>query len=113
MFPVYAKVSDPPPPFPYMHRLDKGSLYAYFSIKGDLLEKKVIVKPVVITPRFGAQISVLDTLRNQLYDKLMTLRSQLAAEHSLPPYMVMTEQTVMQLAATLPSNDDSLRFAIN
>jgi len=76
---------------------------------GDLVEKKAVVKPVVITPRFGPQISVLDTLRNQLYDKLMTLRSQLAAEHSIPPYMVMTEQTVMQLAATLPSNTDSLR----
>ena len=90
----------------------KFYLHTFFCVEGDLVEKKAVVKPVVITPRFGPQISVLDTLRNQLYDKLMTLRSQLAAEHSIPPYMVMTEQTVMQLAATLPSNTDSLRYTI-
>lgn len=73
------------------------------------MDKKIVPKPVLITPRFGHELSPMDTLRTQLYEKLMGLRNKLATYHGIPPYMVITEQTLMQLAATLPSSIQSLR----
>ena len=78
-------------------------------VTGDLAEKKNVPKPVVITPRFGPDSGPKDTQRFKLYELLISLRTKIAAENDIPPYMVITGQTVMQLAETLPSTIQSLK----
>ena len=64
---------------------------------------------MLIAPRFGVERSAMDSLQAQLREVVLRLRQALAAEHNIPPYMVVSEQAIMQLAATLPTSLESLR----
>jgi len=71
-------------------------------------ERKEKPKVAVITPRFGASLTPLDTLRSDLYKLLVGERQKLASSHNIAPYMVVTEQTLLQLAETRPSTSAML-----
>jgi len=71
-------------------------------------ERKQKPKPVVITPRFGASQGPLDSLRSSLYKLLVAERQRLATSQNIAPYMVVTEQTLLQLAETRPSSSSAL-----
>eukprot|EP00088_Acartia_fossae_P057671 TRINITY_DN672_c0_g1_i5.p1 TRINITY_DN672_c0_g1~~TRINITY_DN672_c0_g1_i5.p1 ORF type:complete len:1015 (-),score=248.00 TRINITY_DN672_c0_g1_i5:268-3312(-) len=79
----------------------------FLKVTGDLVEKKA--KPVLIAPRFGVERSAMDSLQAQLREVLLRVRQALAAGNNIPPYMVVSEQAIMQLAATLPTSLESLR----
>ena len=79
------------------------------AVSGDLAEKKQKPKPALITPRFGTEQTPEDTLRTKLYSLLVAERSRLAALHSIPPYMVITEQALLQLAETRPTSRVNLK----
>ena len=78
-------------------------------VTGDLNERRVKQKPSVITPRFGTEQTPEDLLRTKLYTALVEERQKLATLFSLPPYMVITEQTMLQLAQTRPSTTATLK----
>jgi len=78
-------------------------------VTGDLLERRVKPKPALITPRFGTERTPEDSLRMKLYTRLVAERHSIAAAFSIPPYMVVTEQTLLQLAETKPSDSLGLK----
>ena len=78
-------------------------------VVGDLTETKIKAKATVITPRFGADRTPEDSLRIELYNMLVSERHRLAVLHSIPPYMVITEQAMLQLAETRPSSQANLK----
>ena len=44
---------------------------------------------------------------SELFEKLRTLRKQLADEQGVPPYVVFGDKSLRQMAATLPTDDDA------
>ena len=78
-------------------------------VVGDLSETKIKPKATVITPRFGMDRTPEDSLRIDLYNMLVSERHKLAVLHSIPPYMVITEQAMLQLAETRPSSLANLK----
>ena len=91
-----------------MNRL--GTSCEKFLVKpvGDLRVKTADkVKVALIQPRFGVNSST-HTKTTGLYNVLVKLRLKISQERGIAPYMVLTEQTLLQLAETRPTSVDNL-----
>ena len=87
-----------------------GSRGDKFMVKaqGDFRPKEKAVKAAVIVPKFGAQKTEGDDKRNGLYNVLVKLRLELGQTKGVAPYMVVTEQTLLQLAQMRPTSAANL-----
>ena len=87
-----------------------GSKDSKFMVKaqGDLRPKEKVAKAAVIVPKFGSQKTEGDDKRNGLYNVLVKLRLELGQANSMAPYMVVTEQTLLQLAQMRPTTAANL-----
>ena len=81
-----------------------------FKVKatGDLRCKQEKPKVSVIAPKFGSDMSPDDKIRTGLYNVLVKLRLQLSQARNVAPYMIVTEQTLLQLAQMRPTNAENL-----
>merc|ERR1719300_1701224 len=81
-----------------------------FKVKatGDLRCKQEKPKVSVIAPKFGSDMSPDDKTRTGLYNVLVKLRLQLSQTRNVAPYMIVTEQTLLQLAQMRPTNAENL-----
>lgn len=77
-------------------------------VVGDLAERKSKPKVALIAPRFGTNQKPEDSLRTDLYTRLIAERIRLAASFALPPYMVVSEQSILQLAEMRPTTTASI-----
>ncbi|MBD3789699.1 MAG: DNA helicase RecQ [Campylobacterales bacterium] len=50
----------------------------------------------------------LDEANQQIYEKLRALRTQIASENNLPPYMVFSDKTLKELTARQPQNKEEM-----
>jgi len=75
---------------------------------GELVLVREKPKAAVVVPRFGAEQLPEDADRTELYRRLVALRRAVAEREDVAPYMVVQEQTLLQLAATRPSSLASL-----
>jgi len=91
------------------NQLLNGSGPLLLEITKDLEERKHKPKPALITPRFGVEQTQDDSLRNKLYAALVLERQQLAQTFKIPPYMVTTEQSLLQLAEIRPTTKENLK----
>jgi hypothetical protein len=71
---------------------------------GELTLAKPKVKVAVVAPRFGADSLPEDSERTELYCQLVEARRRLADLSGCPPYLVVPEQTLLQMAATKPTS---------
>ena len=76
--------------------------------QGDLRTKEKVAKASVIVPKFGCQKTEDDDKRNSLYNILIKLRLELGQTKGVAPYMVVTEQTLLQLAQMRPTSTANL-----
>ena len=91
-------------------RLLGGARGDKFMVKaqGDFRPKEKTAKAAVIVPKFGAQKTEGDDKRNGLYTVLVKLRLELGQIKGVAPYMVVTEQTLLQLAQMRPTSAANL-----
>ena len=76
-----------------------------FSVKARGEFKEKTVAPVaVISPRFGAARTKDDVARDDLYKLLVKERLRLGQARGMAPYMVVTEQTLLQMAQMRPTS---------
>jgi len=71
---------------------------------GELRLEKPKPKVAVVAPRFGAESQPEDEARTELYRRLLAVRKRVALDAVCIPYQVIGEQSLMQIAATKPSN---------
>ena len=76
---------------------------------GDLKQK---VKVSVIAPKFGSDSTPGDQARTKLYSVLVKVRLGISQTTKLPPYMICTEQTLLQMAQTRPTTKENLSKVI-
>jgi len=78
---------------------------------GDLQEARPKVKPSVATiaPKFGSDSRPQDVERTNLYNQLLAERKKLSLQTGLAPYMVLREQSLLQLAQVKPTSMDGLK----
>ena len=84
-----------------------GSVQFTVKERGEFKEKAKA--PVaVISPRFGAARSQDDIARDELYNLLVKERLGLGQARGMAPYMVVTEQTLLQMAQMRPTSSTNL-----
>jgi len=86
---------------PKGHKFSRGLEKMMVKATGDLRQK--VKKVAVITPRFGAESTPADQARSGLYSMLVKERLAISQSSNLPPYMICTEQTLLQMAQTRPT----------
>ncbi len=64
-------------------------------------------KPGEKHPRFVEKTKA-QTLKDELFDMLVTLRRSLAQQHGIPPYLIFSDATLSEMAEKRPSNDADL-----
>jgi ATP-dependent DNA helicase RecQ len=72
-------------------------------------EKVPLVKFQPITTAAPAEKTVRvkpkkELLKDELFDRLRKLRKQLADQHNVPPYVVFSDNTLLEMAAEKPTN---------
>ena len=90
---------------PKGHKFLRGSEKMMVKAVGDLKPK---VKAAVITPKFGHESTPDDEARSGLYTVLVKERLEISHSLKLPPYMICTEQTLLQMAQTKPTTKVNL-----
>ena len=75
---------------------------------GELVLEKPKPKVAVVAPRFGAESLPEDSSRTELYDLMVRTRKAVADRQGCAPYMIVREQTLLQLAATRPTSRANL-----
>jgi len=90
---------------PIGHKFLRGSEKMMVKAVGDLKPK---VKAAVITPKFGPESTPDDEARSGLYTILVKERLEISHSVKLPPYMICTEQTLLQMAQTRPTTKVNL-----
>lgn len=60
------------------------------------------VKPQPTVPVPAKEVAALNALRDELFERLRTLRRQVAQENGLPPYMVFSDATLLDMAHKRP-----------
>lgn len=65
-------------------------------------EKKIKAKPALSTMAFA------DTATAQLWEKLRKLRTEIARELAVPPYIVFNDRTLKEMAACRPDSIDAM-----
>ena len=60
--------------------------------------KQKLKKVAVMTPRFGAERTAGDQARSGLYSIMVKERLAINTSTKLPPYMICTQQTLLQMA---------------
>ena len=86
---------------PKGHKFSRGLEKMMVKATGDLRQK--VKKVAVITPRFGAESTPADQARSGLYSMLVRERLAISQSSNLPPYMICTEQNLLQMAQTRPT----------
>jgi len=87
------------------HRFIRGGEKMMVKATGDLKQK---VKAAVIAPKFGSDSTPADQARTGLYLVLVKERILISQAATLPPYMICTEQTLLQMAQTRPTSKANL-----
>jgi len=87
------------------HKVMRGGEKVMVKATGDLKQK---VKASVIAPKFGSDSTPGDQARTKLYSVLVRERLAISQATKLPPYMICTEQTVLQMAQTRPTTKANL-----
>jgi len=54
------------------------------------------------------KVSYFDDYNVDLYDKLRTLRSQIASQHGIPPYIVFSDKTLKELSLRQPQSKEEM-----
>ena len=75
---------------------------------GHLKAKPEKAKVAVIYPKFGSNTTQDDRARSGLYEVLVKLRLKISQAKEIAPYMVLTEQTLLQLAEMRPTSSANL-----
>eukprot|EP00092_Neocalanus_flemingeri_P014346 GFUD01015474.1.p1 GENE.GFUD01015474.1~~GFUD01015474.1.p1 ORF type:complete len:1050 (+),score=352.66 GFUD01015474.1:77-3226(+) len=89
------------------HQLLRGREPLLVKATGDL-KQAVKKKVAVIAPRFGVDSTPEDQTRSRLYAVLVRERLAISQAMSRPPYMICTEQTLLQMAQTRPTTKQNL-----
>ena len=90
-----------------MHSMGAKCDKVFVLARGDLRTKEK-TKVAVITPKFGAEKTEDDVARTGLYRVLLRVRQEAGKQRGVAPYMVVTEQTLLQLAQMRPTNTTNL-----
>jgi len=94
---------------PKGHKFLRGGERMMLKAVGDLKQK---VKVSVIAPKFGSDSTPGDQARTKLYSVLVKVRLVISQTTKLPPYMICTEQTLLQMAQTRPTTKENLSKVI-
>ena len=70
-----------------------------------LIKSKTIEEP---KPRFAAGAETPEYFKD-LFDRLRSVRSAIANKENVPPYVVFSDATLVEMSAYLPSNESELR----
>jgi len=81
---------------------------------GDLKSKTTekSKKVALIVPKFGSESTPEDKVRCALYNVLVQERLKISKTNNMAPYMVVTEQTLLQMVETRPTNKQNLSKVI-
>ncbi|HIP61245.1 MAG TPA: DNA helicase RecQ, partial [Sulfurovum sp.] len=69
----------------------------------DLKEERLAVKK---TPQ--KKLAVSDDYDLDIFERLRTLRSEIAQKNSIPPYIVFSDKTLKELSLILPKDKESM-----
>ena len=69
----------------------------------DLKEERLAVKK---TPQ--KKVTVSDDYDSDIFERLRTLRSEIAQKNSIPPYIVFSDKTLKELSLILPKDKESM-----
>ena len=70
----------------------------------ELKKERLTVQKAVAKPK----ASYLDDYDTDVYDKLRTLRTQIASEKGIPPYIVFSDKTLKDLSVKQPESKEEM-----